>query len=91
METNQDKIPHKYEPAVKCDQLTMPIENLILTLRGMPVMLDRDLAELYGVETKRLNEQVQKNLESFPDSLNFHLLMSRKRNWSQIATGSKHN
>ena len=45
------------EPVTYCGQLAMPIENRILTLRGKQVMIDRDLAELYGVETKRLNEQ----------------------------------
>lgn len=47
--------PNK-EPVTYCDQLTMPIENRIITLRGKQVMIDRDLAELYNVETKRLNE-----------------------------------
>ena len=42
------------------------IKNKILTIRGLPVMLDRDLAELYGVENKRLNEQVKRNIERFP-------------------------
>lgn len=40
------------KPVTYCDQLPMPIENRILTLRGKQVMIDRDLAELYGVETK---------------------------------------
>ena len=56
-----------------CDQLKMPIENRILTFRGKPVMIDRDLAELYGVETKRLNEQVKRNIERFPESFRFQL------------------
>lgn len=51
--------PNK-EPVANCDRLAMPIENRILTLRGKQVMIDRDLAELYGVETKRLNEQVRR-------------------------------
>ena len=42
------------------------IESKILSLRGKQVMIDRDLAELYGVETKRLNEQVKRNIERFP-------------------------
>ena len=49
------------------------IENLILTIRGKQVMLDRDLARLYGVETKRLNEQVRRNLERFPEDFMFRL------------------
>lgn len=51
----------------------MPIENRILTLRGKQVMIDRDLAELYGVETKRLNEQVKRNVERFPEHFRFQL------------------
>jgi len=42
------------------------IEKLIYILRGQKVMLDSDLAELYGVETKRLNEQVKRNMSRFP-------------------------
>ena len=73
MESNQERIQSDIEPVTKCDQLTMPIENRILTFRGKPVMIDRDLADLYGVETKRLNEQVKRNLERFPDSFRFQL------------------
>lgn len=58
--------PNK-EQVTYCDQLAMPIENRILTLRGKQVMIDRDLAELYGVETKRINEQVRRNVERFPE------------------------
>lgn len=49
------------------------ISSKILTLRGMQVMLDRDLAELYGVTTKRLNEQVKRNRERFPIDFMFTL------------------
>ena len=49
------------------------IESLILTIRGKQVMLDRDLARLYGVETKRLNEQVRRNIERFPEDFMFQL------------------
>ncbi len=52
---------------------TKTIESKILTIRNQPVMLDRDLAELYGVETRRLNEQVKRNIERFPDSFMFQL------------------
>ena len=52
---------------------TKAIESKILTIRNQPVMLDRDLAELYGVETRRLNEQVKRNIERFPDSFMFQL------------------
>lgn len=49
------------------------IENRIFTLRSLQVMVDRDLAEIYGVETKRLNEQVKRNIERFPKSFRFEL------------------
>jgi ORF6N domain len=49
------------------------IERKILLIRGERVMLDAELAELYGVETKRLNEQVRRNKERFPDDFMFQL------------------
>ena len=49
------------------------IENLILNIRGNQVMLDRDLAHLYGVETKVLNQAVKRNLERFPEDFMFQL------------------
>jgi len=49
------------------------ISSRIFTLRGEQVMLDRDLAELYGVTTKRLNEQVKRNRERFPSDFMFQL------------------
>ena len=51
----------------------LPIENRILTIREKQVMLDRDLAELYGVETKSLNQAVKRNMERFPASFAFRL------------------
>ena len=52
-----------------------PIEPLILLLRGKRAILDADLARLYGVTTKRLNEQVRRNARRFPESYAFKLLM----------------
>lgn len=49
------------------------IENKILVIRGQKVMLDSDLAELYGVETKMLNRAVKRNIERFPDNFMFQL------------------
>ena len=49
------------------------IESRILLVRGQKVMLDADLAELYAVTTKQLNEQVRRNLERFPDDFCFQL------------------
>lgn len=54
------------------------IESKILSLRGKQVIIDRDLAELYGVETKRLNEQVKRNIERFPAEFCFQLTATEK-------------
>lgn len=54
------------------------IESKILSLHGKQVMIDRDLAELYGVETKRLNEQVKRNIERFPAEFCFQLTATEK-------------
>ncbi len=55
------------------------IESKILTIRNRKVMLDRDLAGLYGVTTKRLNEQVRRNKERFPDDFMFQLTGDEKK------------
>jgi len=49
------------------------IKNRIFTFRSLQVMIDRDLAKLYGIETKVLNQAVKRNLERFPDSFRFQL------------------
>jgi len=65
------------------------ILNKIYVIRGMKVMLDKDLAELYGVETKRLKEQVRRNLGRFPDDFMFELIRAEINNLrSHIATSS---
>jgi hypothetical protein len=70
----------------------IPIENitgLIYLIRGKKVMLDRDLAALYGVETKRLKEQVKRNIERFPEDFMFELSKKEFENLrSQFATSS---
>ena len=60
------------------DRPPLPIESRILTLRGKQVMIDRDLAELYGVDTKRLNEQVKRNIGRFPAHFRFQLSNQEK-------------
>ncbi len=65
------------------------IEKSILFIRGQRVMLDADLAELYGVTTKRLNEQVKRNINRFPKEFMFQLTKEELENWrSQIATSN---
>jgi len=67
------------------------IAERILVIRGQKIMIDADLAELYGVETKRLNEQVKRNAARFPDDFMFRLTGSEAEllNRSQFATGSR--
>jgi phage regulator Rha-like protein len=67
-----------------------PVEHLICTVRGQRVILDSDLAQVYGVPTKRLNEAVRRNLERFPTDFVFQLVRNEaqelRRSRSQIAT-----
>lgn len=70
------------------------IEERIFSIRGKQVMIDKDLALLYGVETKRLNEQVKRNIERFPEDFMFQLTHEECKNSflenlkSQIATSN---
>lgn len=65
------------------------IESQIFTIRGMQVMTDYDLAKLYNVETKVLNQAVKRNITRFPENFRFQLTQSEwKYMWSQIATTS---
>jgi phage regulator Rha-like protein len=78
MESGRSMIPRK------------PIETKILLVRGCRVILDGDLAYLYGVPAKRLNEQVRRNLKRFPDDFMFQLTNEEYRVLrSQIATLKK--
>ena len=67
-EKDLSKITSNTQPEVSAG-----IENLILNIRGTQVMIDRDLARLYGVSTSRLNEQVKRNIARFPESFRFQL------------------
>ncbi|MDO9351677.1 MAG: ORF6N domain-containing protein [Deltaproteobacteria bacterium] len=84
------------------DYTTVDITTLIVIVRGKRVMLDRDLAGLYGTTTKRLNEQVKRNRNRFPDDFMFQLTAKEwadltsqiarsnaQSNRSQFATGSQ--
>jgi len=59
------------------DQLVVMdnIESLIKVIRGQQVMLDKDLATLYGVDTKTLNQAVKRNIQRFPSDFRFQLTM----------------
>ncbi len=66
------------------------IESKICLLRGKKVMLDRDLATLYGVETRTLNQAVRRNINRFPEDFMFQLTMEEMENWkSQIVISNK--
>jgi len=80
--TMANSIEHqdKGKLVTNCDQLqnnevivAPPIGSRIISIRGSQIMIDRDLAELYGVETKRLNEAVKRNIERFPERFRFQL------------------
>ena len=57
------------------------IQNKICTIRSVQVMIDRDLAELYQVETRRLNEQVKRNIDRFPKDFMFQLSSEEFEIW----------
>ena len=65
------------ELVANCDQLVVVdnIESLIKVIRGQQVMLDKDLATLYGVVTRTLNQAVKRNIQRFPSDFRFQLTM----------------
>ena len=86
METQRPIKDTDFEVA-KCDLRSINIESMIQVIRGQQVMLDSDLAMLYGVETKRLNEQVKRNINRFPEDFMFQLTKEEaSRSRSQIVT-----
>ena len=72
-----------------CDHLLTitPIEDMIITLRGVQVIVDRDLATLYGVETKSLNQAVRRNINRFPSRFRFQLT---KEEVNEVVTNCDH-
>ena len=70
------------------DQLHI-IQNRIYEFRGQKVMLDRDLAEMYGVQTKVLNQAVKRNIERFPSDVMFQISSEEIQDWrSQFVTSN---
>ncbi len=83
MKENQNEISEE----VSVD--TQFIQQKIYFIRGEKVMVDRDLAVLYGVQTKRINEAIRRNIERFPEDFMFQLSKDEMVNWkSQIATSN---
>ncbi|MDP2753969.1 MAG: ORF6N domain-containing protein [Nitrospirota bacterium] len=66
------------------------IERRILLIRGQKVMLDRDLAQLYGVETRVLNQAIRRNIDRFPADFMFTLTRDEIMRISQIVISSSH-
>lgn len=70
-------------------ELVENIEFIVYNIRGVQVMLDTDLARIYGYEVKRLNEQVKRNIERFPDDFMFQLTKAETEDLrSQVATAN---
>ena len=67
------------------------IDRAILFLRNKRVMLDADLAIIFGTTTKRINERVKRNFDRFPSDFLFQLTEKEKTGWSQIATTSNNS
>lgn len=63
----------------KSTDLSERIDRAILIIRGQKVMIDSDLAEIFGVKTKRLNEQVKRNIKRFPKDFMFQLTTQEKK------------
>ena len=72
------------------EDIICDIENRIFCIRGVQVMIDRDLAEIYKVETKILNQAVKRNIERFPERYRFQLTKEEQQYYdslrSQIVT-----
>lgn len=65
------------------------IQSKIFEIRGQKIMLDRDLAEMYGVQTKVLNQAVKRNSDRFPEDFMFQLTNEETQNWrSQFVTSN---
>jgi len=72
---------------MKNNKILLEITNNIHLIRDQKVMLDRDLASIYDVSVKRINEAIKRNLEKFPDDFCFRLSEQEvKERWSQFAT-----
>lgn len=64
------------------------IERRIFLIRGQKVMLDKDLAQLYGIQTKVLNQAVKRNIDRFPQDFMFSLTREEIKRMSQFVTSS---
>lgn len=82
-------LKHTMSKKIIALQVSHDVQSLIFSVRGERVILDGDLAAIYGVPTKRLNEQVRRNSERFPEDFCFRLTSKEVNSLrSQIATAS---
>ncbi len=90
---NNNKVEELKEVVANCDHLEesslsqYDIEKLIVTVRGEQVLIDQDIARIYGVTTKRLNEQAKRNIARFPSSFRFELT---KEEMSEVVANCDH-
>ena len=70
---NPDEVVANIEPPQETSLSQYDIEKLIVTVRGEQVLIDQDIAKIYGVTTKRLNQQAKRNIARFPSSFRFEL------------------
>jgi len=87
---NHFKLNLEFDMSEKLNVTTTFVENKIFNIRNTQVMLDKDLAEMYGVELKRMNEQVKRNIDRFPEQFRFQLSENEANSLrSQFATLEK--
>src|SRR5271170_2807195 len=88
---SQNATSRRFGDSMRASRLVLlkPVEPRILILRGVRVIIDSELAELYGVRVKRMNEQVKRNAQRFPRDFMFQLSANEEENLrSQFATSS---
>ena len=79
---------HPTEVVTNCDHITLQhVQSCILSVRGQQVVIDRDLAAFYGVETKVLNQAVKRNINRFPERYRFQLT---KEELQEVVTSCDH-
>ena len=80
---------HPTEVVTNCDHITpQHVQSCILSVRGQQVVIDRDLAAFYGVETKVLNQAVKRNINRFPERYGFQLTKEELQEVVTIVTTS---
>ena len=81
---NPDEVITNCENPQEISLSQYDIEKLIVTVRGEQVLIDQDIAWIYGVTTKRLNQQAKRNIARFPESFRFELTKEEARSVGQV-------